>query len=115
MGSIESGLNQNHTILFTKSILDGVTSVFFASAFGAGVLFSSISVLVYQGALTALASFFAGSLNMTVVNEMSSVGGVILLGISVTMLNLKKIKSADMVLSLFMPIALIPMISLLGQ
>jgi len=114
MGCIESGLNNNHTILLTKSIMDGVAAIFLTSALGVGVLFSSFSILIYQGVLTLLASFFAGSLNMSVINEMSAVGGVILLGIAINMLNHKKIKSADMVLSFFLPIALVPLLSLLG-
>lgn len=113
MGCVESGLDNNHTILLTKSVIDGVTSIFLASALGVGVLFSSISVLVYQGVLTLLASLAAGRLDMSVVNEMSAVGGVILLGIAINLLNIKKIKSADMALSLFMPIAIVPLLSLL--
>lgn len=113
MGCIESGLNQSHTILLTKAVIDGVIAIFFASALGVGVLLSSFSVLVFQGTLTLLASFFAKSLNTSVINEMSAVGGVILLGIAVNMLNLKRIKSADMVLSFFMPIAIVPLLSLL--
>jgi uncharacterized membrane protein YqgA involved in biofilm formation len=114
LGCIESGLNNNHTILLTKSIMDGVTSIFLASALGAGVLFSAGSVLVYQGILVLLASLLSGLLGADAVNEMSAVGGVILLGIAVNMLGIKKIKAADMVLSLFLPIAVLPLIKLLS-
>jgi len=113
MGCIESGLNNNHTILLTKSIMDGVGSIFFASALGIGVLFSAVTVLVYQGLLVSLASLLSNVLKTTIVNEMSVVGGVILLGIAVSMLGLKKIKTADMVPALFLPIAILPLMNML--
>lgn len=114
MGCIDSGLYQNNSILFTKSLIDAVTSVFLASAMGIGVLFSAFSVLIYEGLLTLFFSLFAGSLDMSVINEMSAVGGAILIGIALNMLKIKKIKTADMVLSLFVPIAIMPLMRLIG-
>lgn len=114
MGCIDSGLHQNNSILFTKSLIDAVTSVFLASTMGIGVLFSAFSVLIYEGLLTLFFSLFAGSLDLAVINEMSAVGGAILIGIAINMLKLKKIKTADMVISLFMPIMIMPLFGLLG-
>ena len=113
MGCMDSALNNSNDILFTKSIMDGVSSIFLASAMGLGVLFSAFTILIYQGLLTLLFSLFAGSLDMSVINEISAVGGAILIGIAVNMLKLKKIKTADMVISLFLPIAVVPLIHLL--
>ena len=62
VGSLESGLQGNHTTLFAKSVLDGVSSIIFASSLGIGVILSSIAVLVYQGSITLLAG---GSFNNT--------------------------------------------------
>jgi uncharacterized membrane protein YqgA involved in biofilm formation len=114
MGCIDSGLHQNNDILFTKSLIDAVTSVFLASAMGVGVLFSAFSVLFYEGLLTLFFSLFAGSLDISVINEMSAVGGAILIGIAINMLKIKKIKTADMVISLFVPIAIMPLLNLIG-
>lgn len=114
MGCMNSALSGDHGILFTKSIMDGVTSVFLASALGVGVMFSAVTVLVYQGLLTLGFSLFAGGLNSTVVNEISAVGGVILFGIAINMLELKKVKTGDMALALFVPIGLVPLLNLLG-
>lgn len=114
MGSLASALSGDHSILFTKSIMDGVTSVFLASTMGVGVLFSSFSVLVYQGLLTLGFSLFAGGLDSNVVNEISAVGGIILFGIAINLLGLKKVKTGDMALSLFVPIGLLPLLGLLG-
>jgi uncharacterized membrane protein YqgA involved in biofilm formation len=114
MGCMDSGLRAENGILYTKSLMDGVTSIFFASAMGVGVLFSAVSVLIYEGLLTVVFSLFAGNLDIAVINEISAVGGVILIGIAVNMLKLKKIKTADMIFSLFLPIAIIPLLALLG-
>ena len=114
MGCLECGLHSDGGILFTKSVMDGVASIFLAATMGVGVLFSAFTVLVYEGLLTLLFSLFAGGLDMAVINEISAVGGVILIGIAVNMLGLKKIKTADMVISLFMPLAVLPVLHLLG-
>jgi uncharacterized membrane protein YqgA involved in biofilm formation len=114
MGCMNSALNGDHAILFTKSVMDGVTSIFLASALGVGVMFSAVAVLVYQGLLTLGFSLFAGSLDSAVVSEISAVGGIILFGIAINMLQLKKVKTGDMALALFVPIGLVPLLNLLG-
>lgn len=113
MGCLEGALEGKSDILLTKSIMDGVTSVFLASAMGIGVLFSAFSVLIYQGLLTLLFYVFAGGISSESIAEISAVGGAILIGIAINMLKLKKIKTADMVISLFMPLAVMPLIKLL--
>jgi uncharacterized membrane protein YqgA involved in biofilm formation len=114
MGCMNSALSGDHAVLFTKSVMDGVTSIFLASALGVGVMFSAAAVLVYQGLLTLGFSLFAGSLNSAVVSEISAVGGIILFGIAINMLKLKKVKTGDMALALFVPIGLVPLLALLG-
>lgn len=114
MGCLQGALEGKSDILLTKSIMDGVTSVFLASALGVGVLFSAFSVLIYQGLLVLLFRAFAGGIAGEAIVEMSAAGGAILIGIAVNMLKLKKLKTADMVLSLFMPLAVMPLIKLLG-
>lgn len=114
MGSLESALSGKSDILLTKSIMDGVISVFLASAVGLGVLFSAFPVLIYQGALTLLFSLFAGGIDNAVMTEVSAAGGAVLIGIAINMLKLKKIKTADMIVSLFMPIAVMPLLNLIN-
>ncbi|MGB5822483.1 MAG: DUF554 domain-containing protein [Proteocatella sp.] len=106
LGSIESGINMNHSILYTKALLDGVSAIFFASTLGAGVLFSSISVFIYQGSLTLLAGYVAPFLSSSVVTEMSATGGILLIALSFTILGIKKIKVANLLPAIFMPIIL---------
>lgn len=87
MGSIESGLNGNHSILFVKSILDGVSSIVFTSSLGIGVAFSSIPVFIYQGAITLSAKFIKAYLNDDVIREMTATGGLLIFGIGINMLS----------------------------
>lgn len=115
MGSFEAGINQNYDILFAKSALDFVSSMMFGAAMGLGVTFSAFFVLVFQGALTLLAGVISPYLGADVVVEMSAVGGTILIGMGLNMLELspKKIKSANMLPGIFLPIAYIPLYGLI--
>lgn len=104
VGSLESGLAGNHQTLYAKSILDGIASVVLASTLGVGVLFSSISVLLYQGAITMGATFLKPLLTPPVVAQMSSVGGILITAIGINLLNLKKIKIGNMLPAIFFPL-----------
>ncbi len=113
MGSFESGINGNHTIIYAKSALDFVSSMMFAAAMGLGVPFAAIFVLVFQGGLTLLAGVLAPVLDAVTVTEMSAIGGVILMGMGVNMLELseKRIKVANMLPAIFLPLAYLPLAS----
>ena len=103
MGSLEAGINGNNSIIYAKSALDFVSSMMFATAMGFGVTFAALFVLVFQGALTLLASALAPVLSSAVVTEMSAVGGVILIGMGINMLEIspKRIKIANMLPAIF--------------
>ncbi len=112
MGSLEAGINGNNSIIYAKSALDFVSSMMFATAMGFGVMFAALFVLVFQGALTLLASgALAPVLSSAVVTEMSAVGGVILIGMGINMLEIstKRIKIANMLPAIFLPIAYVPL------
>ena len=104
VGSLESGLNGNHQTLFAKSVLDGITSVVFASTFGIGVLFSALSVLLYQGFITFTASVLKLVLVPSVVVQMSAVGGLLIMAIGINILLPKHIKVGNMLPAIFMPL-----------
>ena len=104
VGSLESGLKGEHTTLFTKSILDGISSIIFTSTLGIGVAFSIITVLVYQGSITIFAGMLAGVLSSNVITNMSAVGGLLILGLGLNMLGITKIKIANMLPAIFIPI-----------
>jgi hypothetical protein len=102
LGAIEEGLGGVPNLLFAKSILDGFSSIILAATLGLGVLFSSIPLLIYQGGLTLLASNIQNSLTEIIVNEITAVGGIILLGLGITLLEIKKIKIINMIPSMIL-------------
>ena len=112
-GSIEAGLNQNYSIIVSKGVIDGVTSISFAAAMGVGVAFSVIPLTIYQGAITLLAAVVGPYLSDPVILEMSAVGGTAIVGIALNMLNIPglKIKVANMLPAIFLPIAYIPLVN----
>jgi uncharacterized membrane protein YqgA involved in biofilm formation len=106
VGSLNSGLSGNHEVLFTKSVLDGVSAIVFASTLGAGVLLSAVAVFIYQGAITLLAQFLAPVLSTSAVAEMTCVGSLLIIGIALNLLKITKIKIMDFVLAVFIPLGL---------
>ena len=104
VGSLESGLLGNHATLFAKSLLDGITSIVFASTFGSGVILSAIPVLLYQGTITLGASLLKSFLTADVIAQMSGVGGLLIAAIGCNMLELTRIRIGNMLPAIFLPI-----------
>ena len=104
VGSLESGLTGNHNTLFAKSTIDGIAAVIFSSTMGIGVLFSSVSVLLYQGTITLAAVYIKPFLVPEVISQMSSVGGLLIVGLGINMLGENKIKVGNMLPAVFIPL-----------
>lgn len=104
VGSLESGLQGNHSTLFAKSILDGVSSIIFASSLGIGVMLSSGAILVYQGSITLLAGCLSSVLTDTVIGNMSAIGSILIMGLGTNMIGASKIKVANLLPAIFLPI-----------
>ena len=104
VGALESGLTGNHQTLFAKSALDGLSSIIFASSFGIGVLFSSVSVFLYQGFITLTATVIKPFLINEVINQMSAVGGLLIMAIGINLLEIQKIKVGNMLPAIFIPL-----------
>jgi uncharacterized membrane protein YqgA involved in biofilm formation len=104
VGAMESGLSGDHQTLFAKSILDGISSIFFTSTLGVGVIFSAASVFVYQGLITVTASFLGQFLVPDVVSQMSAIGGLLILAIGIGLLEIKKIKVGNILPAIFIPL-----------
>ncbi len=96
MGSIQSGLTGDHSTLYAKSILDGVSSVLFASTLGAGVMLSAVPVFLYQGVITLGAGWVAAWLSMPMRAEMTAVGGILILAIGLNILAIKKFRVGNL-------------------
>ncbi|MGI6097541.1 MAG: DUF554 domain-containing protein [Dethiobacteria bacterium] len=106
-GALTSGLAGEHSILYTKSIIDGVASIAFASTMGVGIVIAAFSVLFYEGALVALADSLSVLLTTDIVREVSAVGGVLIVAISLNILGLIKIKVANLVPAIIIIIFLV--------
>lgn len=96
IGAIDEGTRHDHSLLFTKSILDGFTSIALASTYGIGVLFSIIPLLIYQGGITLLAMQFQNFFSEILINQLTAIGGVLILGIGINLLEVKKIKITNL-------------------
>ena len=96
LGAIEEGLGGKPNLLAAKSVLDGFASLALASSLGVGVLFSVIPLLLYQGGLTLLAGSLHAVMSDVVVNEVSAAGGLILIGLGITILEIKQLKVLNM-------------------
>ena len=104
VGSLESGLTGNHQTLFAKSVLDGVTSVIFASTMGLGVMFSSVAVFLYQGLITLTAVFMKNFLVAETIEQMTSVGGMLIVAIGFNMLKITAIRVGNLIPAIFLPL-----------
>ena len=106
VGSLQSGLTGNHETIFTKSMLDFVSAIILASSLGLGVCLSGAFVLVYQGAIVLLARWAAPVLSDYVVAEMSCAGSLLIVALGLNMLGIAKIKVANLLPAMFLPIVL---------
>lgn len=118
LGSIDSGVRLNHDMLYTKSMLDGFSAIIFASTLGIGVLFSSLPVLVYQGAIalsaTLITSFISPGMLDAITAEVTSVGGILIIGIGLNILEIKKINVANLLPSVVVAALLVPLVTYFG-
>jgi len=103
IGSFKSGLEGDHSVLYAKSILDGVASMILASSLGLGVLFSAVSVLLYQGSITLLSGFLEPWINESMIREISNVGGILITAIGINLLKIRQIKTGNLLPALFIP------------
>ena len=112
VGAMDSGLRGDHATLIAKSALDGVSAIFFASTLGPGVALSAAAVFVYQGAIALLAAWISPLLTDPIINEMSAVGGLLIIGIGLNMLYDKHISVGNLLPAIFVPMAYIPLMNL---
>ncbi len=97
VGSITDGLKGDPSILITKAMMDGIISIPFAAGMGYGVLGSSLPVLLYQGSLTLLAWKLQSVFTPEIIREITSLGGIIVMGIGINILGLQKIRVSNMI------------------
>lgn len=101
VGALNSGLRYDHDLLITKSILDGFTALVLTTTLGIGVIFSAIPVVLYQGSIALLATLIyqwvpTHYLDLFI-NEMTAIGGLMIIAIGLNMLELTKIRVANLI------------------
>jgi hypothetical protein len=106
LGAFEEGLGGEPNLLLAKSVLDGFSSVALASALGIGVMFSILPLLVYQGGLTVLAAQLQDVFTELVIDELSAVGGLLLIGLGINILEIKRLRIMNMLPSLVIIVVL---------
>ncbi|UCZ53242.1 DUF554 domain-containing protein [Bacillus shivajii] len=111
IGALDSGLRQDHSVLLTKSVLDGFFSIIFAATLGIGVLFSAFPVIIYQGSIALSATLIATSIPEEwldfIISEITSVGGIMIIGIGLNIIGLTKIRIANLLPAILFVIILV--------
>ncbi|HEY5981877.1 MAG TPA: DUF554 domain-containing protein [Anaerolineales bacterium] len=116
LGSIQDGLSGDYSLLAVKSVLDGFGALAFASTLGPGVLFSSLIILMYQGAITLLAAQLTAVVTQSMMNELTAAGGLILVGLAISsLLEIKKIRTANLLPALVVAPLIVWFLSMLGR
>lgn len=106
VGALQDGLTGDHSTLFAKALLDGISAIVFGASLGIGVAFSAAAVFLYQGIIAVLASFLSPFLGDAVIAEMTCVGSLLIIALGTNMLNVTKIKVMNLVPAIFLPILL---------
>lgn len=108
IGSLQSGLQGDHTTLYIKSVLDAIFTFLLASTQGAGVILSAAAVLLYQGAIALLAGFLEPVLSDVIINEVVAVGSLMLIALGLNMLDITEIRVMNMVPAMIIPVLVMP-------
>jgi uncharacterized membrane protein YqgA involved in biofilm formation len=106
VGAIEEGTTGTSDLLLTKSIMDGMASIIFASVFGIGVVFSAIPLFIFQGSITLIAKIFGDFISLETIKALSNVGGILMIGLGINILGIKKLRIMNMIPALAVVILL---------
>lgn len=96
IGTIQEGTGGSPDLLFTKSLMDFFSSILLASAFGMGVILSAVPLFIFQAALTLLARYAGSFFTDNIIVELTSVGGILLIGLGINILGIKKLRVMNM-------------------
>ena len=107
LGAIQEGTGVSSDLLFTKSFMDFFASILLASAFGLGVIFSAIPLFIYQALLTILAMYAGSFLSPEIILGITNIGGIMLIGLSINILEIKKLRVVNMLPSLVIVILML--------
>lgn len=114
LGTLEEGLGNPPTLLYTKSLMDGFSSIAIAAAFGSGVLFTAIPLFIFQASLTLMAASIKEVLTDAIMTDLTAVGGLIIIALGLSILNIKQLKVVNMLPSLVIVLVLYQLYPLLN-
>lgn len=104
LGPIQSALNGDNTYLFTNGTLDFVTSMVLASTYGIGIALAAVVLFLWQGAIYLCAGFLEGFISPEFMTELSIIGGFLIAASGISILNIKKFKTMNLLPALFVPV-----------
>lgn len=104
LGAIQDGISGDYSTLVVKSLLDFITAMILASILGIGVIFSAVSVLIYQGSIYLLAVQAAPLMTVEITSALSMIGNILLIAIGINFMEIKRIKVANMLPALLIPV-----------
>lgn len=107
VGSIQDGLAADHATLFAKATLDGLISIILTANLGVGVAISAVSVGIYQGGITFLASAVESLINGQVLAELTAAGGIMIMAIGTNMLKVTQVRIANLLPGVFVAVVLV--------
>jgi len=107
LGSIQEGTGGSPDLLMTKSLMDGFASILLASAFGVGVLVSAIPLLLFQGGITLLAMYAGSFFTPEIIQGLTSVGGILLIGLGIDILEIRKLRILNMIPALIIVVIML--------
>ncbi|MHA1974732.1 MAG: DUF554 domain-containing protein [Candidatus Hodarchaeales archaeon] len=114
LGSIQDGLTQDLTLLLIKSTLDGIMALALSASFGIGVVFSIITVFIYQGSITMIAIVFGAGLSNAILAMISIVGGVLIVGLGIRILEIQDLPIGNMIPAIIWIIPIASIFEILG-
>ncbi|MBU8691039.1 DUF554 domain-containing protein [Priestia megaterium] len=112
LGPVEAALKGNYTYLLANGMLDGITSIVLASTFGIGIAASAIVLFAWQGSIYLAAKLMESSINTDLLNEVTIVGGLLILSSGLSILGIKKFKTLNLLPSILVPPVVILFISI---
>lgn len=115
VGSLQAGLTGDCSTIFTKSLIDFIAAIILASTLGIGVSFASVPLFVYQGGITLCAGMVAPFLSNAVVAEMTCTGSLIIFALGLNMTGASKIKVANYLPAIFLPILICPVYDIISK
>jgi uncharacterized membrane protein YqgA involved in biofilm formation len=107
LGTIQEGVEGNPDLLFTKSLMDFFSAILLASAFGTGVIFTALPLFIFQATLTLLAKYAATFFTESIIVGLTCTGGIMLIGLGINILGIKKLRVMNMLPSLVIVVLLL--------